>query len=148
MTTKVYSWVSALQLKGRILDVGAFNVNGCLRPLFPEQYIGLDMRDGPNVDIVASSHAIPSTDNYFDHVCCVEMLEHDPDFFKSVKEMRRVLRNGGALVLTVPSISFPRHDYPCDYWRLTIDGLRLLFIGMHDIRTVEDTDHVYGVAWK
>jgi len=122
MTNEVMNFVRSLNLKGKCLDVGSYNVNGCVRELFAD-YTGLDARPGPNVDVVAWANNIPFPDSTFDVVTCLEMLEHDPDPFSSVREMKRVLKPDGKLVLTVPGIGFPRHDYPNDYWRMTKDGL-------------------------
>ena len=48
----------------KILDVGSYDVNGTMKPIFEKgQYIGLDMEEGPNVDIVGVSHDIPISDN-------------------------------------------------------------------------------------
>jgi SAM-dependent methyltransferase len=100
------------------------------------------------VDVVANAKEIPFPRESFDVVTCLEMIEHDQDPFWSVEEMKRVLRPGGSLVITVPGIGFPRHDYPSDYWRFTDDGLRILMAGLNDLRIHEDRDHVYGVGVK
>lgn len=147
MTASVMSFVASLNLTGRCLDVGSFNVNGCVRHLFTD-YTGLDMRAGPNVDVVAPANAIPFPAASFDVVTCLEMLEHDPDPFGSVRDMRRVLKPGGTLVLTAPSIGFPRHDYPSDYWRFTGDGLAVLLRGMADVRVGEGDRHAFAVGRK
>jgi hypothetical protein len=58
MTPSVFSYYEKLvdkgilSAKGSTLDIGSYNVNGCLRPLFKGAYVGLDMREGPNVDVV------------------------------------------------------------------------------------------------
>ena len=145
MTARVMAYVRSLALTGRCLDVGSYNVNGSVRELFRD-YTGLDMRPGPNVDVVAPGNAIPFPDASFDVVCCLEMLEHDRDPFGTVREMRRVLRPGGHLVLTVPSIGFARHNYPSDYWRMTADGLAVLMDGMDGVLVFEDRTHSYGTG--
>jgi len=48
-------------------------------------------------------------DNFFDFICLMEVLEHinPDDASATLWEMKRVLRPGGALVITVPSILVP-----------------------------------------
>ncbi len=44
--------------KVRVLDVGSYDVNGSYRHLFDKSkyhYTGLDMEEGPNVDIVLNN---------------------------------------------------------------------------------------------
>jgi len=147
MTPEVYEFVKKQGLTGKTLDIGSFNVNGDVRDLFPD-YIGMDSRTGPNVDVVANAHGIPFECQTFDNVVCLEMLEHDQNPFMTISEIWRVLKLGGSVIVTVPGIGFPRHDYPSDYWRFTGDGFRVLFGIFTDIKTIEDNDHVFGIAKK
>jgi SAM-dependent methyltransferase len=146
MTVEVKQFVRDLGLSGKCLDVGSLDVNGCVRDLFAD-YTGLDMRAGRNVDVVAEATAIPYPTDTFDVVTCLEMLEHCASPFEAVAEMRRVLRPGGALVITVPGIGFPRHDHPSDYWRFTDDGVRVLMDGLERVVVKADRDHVYAVGY-
>ena len=47
------------ELTGKnVLDIGSYNVNGCYRDIFETKdinYTGLDMEEGPNVDIIPQS---------------------------------------------------------------------------------------------
>jgi len=56
---------------------------------------------------------IPYEDERFDVVYCDQVLEHLQNPLSTVKEMRRVLRKDGALVINVPTPSHPRfwEDY-------------------------------------
>lgn len=112
----------------RVLECGALNVNGSIRPLFDacREYIGLDERDGPGVDTIANCHALPFPAGRFDWVLSSSMLEHDPKFWRSMAEMQRVLRPGGLLVVTAPGFGWPRHDEPIDCYRFSAASLRLL----------------------
>jgi ubiquinone/menaquinone biosynthesis C-methylase UbiE len=51
---------------------------------------------------------LPYADAEFDIVTCIEVLEHLTDDSKALREIRRVLRRRGVLVLTVPH----RHWFP------------------------------------
>ncbi len=129
MTKHVYQYIKGLKLKGKTLDIGALDVNGCVRDLF-DDYTGVDMREGPNVDEVMNSHVLMWPACTFDNVLCLETLEHDDCFWLTVSEMKRVLKRGGRLVITVPGIGFPKHDYPNDFWRFTADALESMLDDM------------------
>jgi SAM-dependent methyltransferase len=132
MTPQVLALVRMLALKGKVLDVGSFDVNGCVREYF-EDYTGVDMRPGPNVDKVCNAECLPFEDNYFDHVLCLESLEHMACFWLCVDEMKRVLKPGGTLVLTAAGNGFQPHDFPSDYWRFLPAGLEELLKGMEEV---------------
>jgi SAM-dependent methyltransferase len=152
MRPQVHEWVRRVRDHYRlndaeVLDVGSYDVNGNVRDLFsPGRYTGLDMRAGPNVDIVADAERLPFADGLFGCVTCLETLEHCRRPWLVVAELRRVLRPGGVLILTVPSIGFPLHEYPSDYWRVTPAGLRVLYDGMAEVQVFGDATHAYGVG--
>jgi SAM-dependent methyltransferase len=50
----------------------------------------------------ADGTRLPYYDNTFDAVICSEVLEHIPDYRTVIVELLRVLRPGGALVVSVP----------------------------------------------
>ena len=105
-------------LAGRdTLEIGSLNVNGSVRGFFSGSYIGLDMRDGPGVDIAGTADALPFVAGRFEVVISTEMLEHDPTFWLSLAEMGRVLRPGGHLLLTTRGNGFGEHNEPSDFWR-------------------------------
>ena len=147
MTSEVFEYVRALGLTGKTLEVGSRDVNGSVKRLFTD-YTGIDRIQGQNVDIVADGHDIPFPDETFDNVLCLETLEHDDAFLLTAGECRRVLKKGGSLVITVPGIGFPKHDYPKDYWRFTQDGLMLLFYGMSKIVIYDKGTVLYGCGIK
>ena len=122
----------------RFLEVGSRNINGA-----PERrtafYTGIDRIPGPGVDIQADGRAIPFQDGCFDYVICAETLEHDETPWLTAKEIHRVVKRGGLVIVTVPGIGFPRHDYPSDYWQFTTDGLALLFKDLDIMECINDS---------
>lgn len=116
----------------RVLDVGSYDVNGCLRPLFVPQhtYVGLDLEPGPNVDVVAESKYTlrPIESESFDVVVTANMLEHAAMPWKTVLELYRVLRHGGTLAMTTPwKLHYHGENHFKDYYRFSHDAMALLF---------------------
>lgn len=108
------------------LEVGSLDVNGSVRSLFSGPYTGLDMREGPGVDVVGYANLLPFEDASFDTVISTEMLEHDPTPWRSLAEMGRVLRPGGHLILTTRGNGFGLHNEPSDYFRYMPAAMPLL----------------------
>jgi len=118
--------------QGRLLDVGAGEAPW--RELLPKgvEYVGVDadlsgefgMRHLPDVTYY-DGKTLPYDDNSFDHVLCTEVLEHVPDPAAFLLDLKRVLRRGGTLILTVPW-SARLHHLPHDYGRFTRFGLTAL----------------------
>lgn len=94
----------------RVLECGAYDINGSPRELFDaSEYVGLDWRTGPGVDVVGLVHNV-KFDHPFDTVVSTEMLEHDPYWQASLSAMIGALRPGGTLLLTWASDARPAHD--------------------------------------
>ncbi len=115
-------WIAAqaavLPPGSRVLDVGAGPCRH--RPLFAHcEYKSQDFclhqptRQGNTVenwsygavDYVCDATSIPVADASFDAVLCTEMLEHVPEPALVVRELARILRPGGTLILTAPLTS-------------------------------------------
>lgn len=133
MTKGDIQFIKSLNLQGKTLDVGSLNVNGTIRDFCKDLYVGIDMRKGNNVNIVALSHNLPFKDYVFDNVISIGTLEHDTKFWISLKEMKRVLKYSGKLIISIPNYKFKYHAYPKDYWRFSLDAVQLLFNGFKNI---------------
>ena len=111
----------------KVLDTGSYDVNGSYKSLFDPsvfEYTGLDMVDGPNVDIVPKNtyQWKEVEDNSYDVVISGQAMEHAEFFWITALEMVRVLRPGGRLCIIVPR-GFVRHRYPIDCYRFDTDGM-------------------------
>lgn len=84
------------------------------------RFVGLDFQhvrlaeiqntfaDRSKLDLVqGSATSLPFADASFDHIACSEVLEHLSDDCAAVRELFRVVRPGGNVVITVPSADFP-----------------------------------------
>lgn len=154
MTPQCQEWIAhcvkKFPCKGAVLEVGSFDVNGNPRHHFKdesrfESYIGVDMREGPCVDKVMNTQALEFGDDTFGTIVDAERIEHDNRFWVTIKELFRVCRPGGHIIITTRSWGgFPPHDYPSDYWRFMDNGLRdlLEYAGFTCLATA------YGERWQ
>lgn len=62
--------------------------------------------DTTKIDIVSDITAIPSPDASYDVILCSEVLEHVPDPVAALKEMCRLVKPNGQIILTVPFASW------------------------------------------
>ena len=92
----------------RVLDCGSLDVNGNNRHLFQNcEYIGIDVGEGKNVDVVSKIHEYNS--DPFDVIISTEALEHDKYYRDSLKNMFNLLKSGGLLLITCASTNRPEH---------------------------------------
>jgi len=123
-------------IQGDVLDVGAGQSpwRGWLPP--DSRYQGIDIKHSNEFGMTAGlqdvvyydGRLMPFADASFDHVICVEVLEHASDPQLLLSEISRVLKNNGKIFLTVPW-SARRHHIPHDFHRFTRERLEALFSG-------------------
>ena len=90
---------------------------------------------------------IPFPDESFDSILCTEVLEHAINPEALVAEMRRVLRRGGTMVVTVP-FSARVHYVPYDFHRFTRYRLKQLFWGTGKVEVEERGNDIAVIANK
>lgn len=74
-------------------------------------------------DITKYNDHIP--DSSFDIICCLEVLEHTLNPFLAITELRRLLKDGGYLLVSAP-LNWRIHGPIPDCWRFTEFGWRVL----------------------
>lgn len=107
----------------KVAEIGSYDVNGGLRSLFQDyEYLGLDMIEGPGVELVMEdSSVIPLESNSIDVVVSSSMFEHADFFWVSFLEMVRVCSPVGLIYINAPS-NGDFHRYPRDSWRFYPDA--------------------------
>lgn len=113
-----------------VLEIGGMDVNGTVRSLFRGPYLSTDMRPGDGVDEVADAHDLSRYYGTAPVVVCTEMLEHDSAPWITITEARKIPPGAGWLLLTCRGYDergcMPVHDFPGDYWRFSVGGVREL----------------------
>jgi autotransporter strand-loop-strand O-heptosyltransferase len=94
----------------KVLDIGSLDVNGNARYLFDNcSYIGLDLGEGKNIDVVCVGHIYDAPDEYFDTIISTETFEHDMFYEKTISNVIRMLKPGGLFLFTCAAPGRPEH---------------------------------------
>ncbi|WP_413872568.1 class I SAM-dependent methyltransferase [Albidovulum sp.] len=123
-----YEFLCKLPISGKVLDMGGGQKAKYLH-LLPK---GLEM-SSVNIDpgispthLVQPGQTLPFSDGSFDSVICLNTLEHIYDAPAVLSELRRVVKTGGCVHVTVPFM-FRIHGHPDDYFRATPSWWREAF---------------------
>lgn len=105
----------------RVLDLGGHKTikrgSFDLRQ-FADDIVVLNVVADKGTDVCGDAAAQPFADDCFDLVVCGEVLEHIADPRPVLSEIRRVLKPGGMVLMTVPFL-YPIHADPYDFGRYT-----------------------------
>jgi SAM-dependent methyltransferase len=117
------------KVNGKMLDFGCGSKPYKSKFKNVNQYIGVDIENeghshvNENIDFFYDGKTLPFASEEFDAVFTSEVLEHVPNIEKSLSEIKRVLKPGGQLLLSIPFV-FPEHEMPYDFRRLTVNGVK------------------------
>ncbi|WP_161596979.1 class I SAM-dependent methyltransferase [Rhizobium glycinendophyticum] len=126
----IAEFATGIKSGDRVLNVGAGGsfaaiLSAKLRDASVE-IVSSDIDESRRPDVVDDITQSVLPDGHFDHVLCMEVLEHVKDPFQAAHHLRRILKPGGRLLLSTPYL-FPTHDAPYDHFRYTQFGLQELF---------------------
>jgi hypothetical protein len=116
--------------KGSLLEIGSRARSGAsYKDWFSEitRYLGTDITDGPNVDVVCDAHSLSrSVSDQFDFVFSMATFEHLRMPWKVAIEMNRATKVG-AQALIISHAAWPLHEEPWDFFRFSRESWRGLF---------------------
>ena len=99
--------------------------HGALFAGYDAEIIGVDVVDGPNVDVVLDKpYRVPLKSNTVDVVISGQVFEHIPFFWATTFEIARLLKPGGVFIMTAPSRGHKHMRVDC--WRYYDDGVRAM----------------------
>jgi len=140
------------QFMGKLLDVGAGSspyedlimASGKVSEYIKLDFASSDYHQGHELDLTWDGKTIPLDAQSVNTVFMTEVLEHVQRPGEMLREVRRVLKPGGVLFLTVP-FSWPMHELPYDYHRFTPIALRAYLeeasFDVQDIEMLGGWDH-------
>jgi hypothetical protein len=128
---------------GTVLEIGARRVGSlteCWRKRFEPacRYLANDIHPAPGIDIVGDAHTLSSRTgrSAVDGVFSVAVLEHLAAPWIAAAEINRCLKVGGE-TFHITHQSYPVHELPNDYFRMSDQALRSLFGSAHGFEVLE-----------
>jgi methyltransferase family protein len=114
MHPAAYHWIrdtlKSLPKPTRVLELGSRDINGTPRALLPSTpYVGVDLVDGPGVDVVADA-ATYEPQAKADLVLCCEVLEHSEYAADIVRNAVACVAPGGHLLITCATTGRAPHS--------------------------------------
>lgn len=112
---------------GRLLEVGPQDrskVRECFENFKVDTFDIVDTYQPAIVGDITKENA-SIADSAYDCVVCLEVIEHTLNPFDTVKEIRRILKDGGHLLISAP-LNWRIHGPTPDCWRITEHGWNVL----------------------
>lgn len=138
------SWIAQLPPALDVLDLG-----GRIQPyrsLFggrARSYLALDLQVTGLVDVIGAAEQLPFRDASFDTVLCTQVLSYVSSPELVIKEAFRVLRPGGALIVSAPAIALPHHD---ERLRILYDGFSFFLRDFVDVKIEVEVHSAAGIC--
>ena len=125
------------------LDVGAG-----LRRVYTSNMVYSDIYPSISTDVLCIGEDLPFDSDQFDYVICVAVLEHTRRPWDVAREICRVLKPGGKVLVDYPFLQGV-HGYPHHYFNATPQGSITLFERYCDIisSTIEPNNHPIQSIW-
>lgn len=144
----------AVEIGGVVLDLGCGSKPYENLFIAAEKYVGCDVsvsghdHSTSKVDVFYDGETLPFPECHFDAVVSFETLEHVFNVPVVLREVHRVLRPNGSLLVTTP-FGWGEHEVPYDFARYTSFGLAdLLTQHGFDVVSIEKTNTTILAAWQ
>lgn len=133
-TKEILKIVLPKYCRGKVVDVGSGHAKyENLIKDYCKEYVSVDNLsseyqfgdDNFKPDIISDILNVPFKDGEFDTAVCTEVLEHVENPFQLFKEISRIMKSGGYLILS-SGWAAPYHKEPKDYWRFSKDAYWIL----------------------
>lgn len=108
---------------------------------FAEKFVGFDVEKNERVDFVGFNWDLPFQDDEFDALISTQVLEHTAKITETIQEIRRVVKSGGLVYVSVP-LTFPEHGIPYDFYRFTRFGLMEIFKDFEIIKMIPHNGYI------
>lgn len=144
----------------RVIEIGSRNINGAVREHFPAaDWIGLDLIEGPGVDVVCDARDYTTKDRAQLVICC-EVFEHCERWRELIRAAWRLLIPGGAFIVTCAGVGREPHsasdggapqtgEWYCNLTAAAIaDSLEAHGFQIRVIETNQHWRDVYAIATK
>jgi len=141
LSDEVINWLKGLN--GYSLNIGAGSTKTKI-----SHCVELEYSIHRNTDIVSDAHCLPFKDEVFDAVVSFNTFEHLHNPFSAAKEIFRVLKPGGKLILRTAFLQ-PLHEEPVHYYNATKYGVLNWFSEL-DIETCQVSENfnpAFTLAW-
>lgn len=137
------------RLDSRVLEIGPDNFPSSYRKLIENetaQWDTLDIFEDSKLTYSNSEeNRFPIPDNRYDVVLAANVIEHVRRPWIWLKEVCRVCKQGGHVVLVTP-VSWPYHAAPVDCYRIYPDGMKALLedAGLETIKCLFESRELPG----
>lgn len=92
------------------MDIGSLEINGGPHLMLkPQEYVGVDLAKGLNVNLVSRGEDVSLPSNYFDASISSECFEHNPNWRSTLHNMTRMVKNGGIVAFSCATTGRPEH---------------------------------------
>jgi SAM-dependent methyltransferase len=143
----------APRIEGDILDFGCGSKP--YESLFTKaaSYVGVDIEVSGHdhatskIDVYYDGKHLPFVNDRFDAVVAFEVLEHVFNIDEVISEMRRVLKPGGHMLISIP-FAWDEHEAPYDFSRYTSYGIKHIHErnGFETLEVKKTTTYVAAVC--